>query len=164
MHEPSQADLTDLNLCTSSKRCSRRGYYIYSLRVAERAYTLQQVAIISLSLLGNKAHCRRSSRVQFLKEPIWNWFESNCILELHSTLVPSMILGSPKQELSPFLALFFGLNQLIFPPKQVPCRFSLNLPLFGFRPSFKGLGINLKLLTNKIAWTHWSLDPRLKSP
>jgi hypothetical protein len=38
------------------------------------------------------------------------------------------------------------------------------LPLFGFRPSFKGLGINLKLLTNEIAWTHRSLDPRLKSP
>ncbi len=53
---------------------------------------------------------------------------------------------------------FFGPNQLIFPPKQVPCRFSLNLPLFGLGPSFKGLGTNLKLSTNKIAWIHWSLD------
>jgi len=46
---------------------------------------------------------------------------------------------------------FFGPNQLLFPPKQVPCRFSLNLPLFGLGPLSKGLGTNLKLLTNKIA-------------
>jgi hypothetical protein len=65
-------------------------------------------------------------------------------------VVPSLILGSPSQELS-FLALFFGLNQLIFPPKQVPCRFSLKLPLFGLGRLLKGLGTNLKLLTNKIA-------------
>jgi len=62
-----------------------------------------------------------------------------------------MSLGSPKQELSAFLALFFGLNQLIFFPKQVSFRFSLNLPLFCFGPWFKGLVMNLKLLTNKIA-------------
>jgi hypothetical protein len=65
-------------------------------------------------------------------------------------LVPSLILGSPNEELS-FLALFFGLNQLIFPLKQVPCRFNLNLPLFGLGPLFKGLGTDLKLSTNKIA-------------
>ncbi len=47
-----------------------------------------------------------------------------------------LILGSPNKELS---------------PKQVTCRFSLNLPLFGLGPSSKGLGTNLKLLTNKIA-------------
>jgi hypothetical protein len=39
----------------------------------------------------------------------------------------------------------------VSPPKQVPCGFSLNLPLFGLGPSFKGLGTNLKLSTNKIA-------------
>jgi hypothetical protein len=49
------------------------------------------------------------------------------------------------------LALFFGPNQLILPPKQVPWRSSLNLPLFGLGPSSKGLGTNLKLSTNKIA-------------
>jgi hypothetical protein len=57
------------------------------------------------------------------------------------------------------LTLFLGANQLIFPPKHVPCRFSLKFPLFGCGPlSSKGLEINLKLLTNKIAWIHWSLD------
>jgi hypothetical protein len=58
--------------------------------------------------------------------------------------------------------LFFGLNQLIFPPNQVPCSLSLNLPHFGlrllFRPLSKGLGTNSKLLTSKIAWIHWFLD------
>jgi hypothetical protein len=33
----------------------------------------------------------------------------------------------------------------------VPCRFSLNLPLFGLGPLFKGLGTDLQLLTNKVA-------------
>ncbi len=47
---------------------------------------------------------------------------------------------------------------MIFPPQQVPCRFSLDLPLFGLGPSFKGLATNLKLSTNKIPWIHWSLD------
>jgi hypothetical protein len=46
---------------------------------------------------------------------------------------------------------------LIFPPEQVPCRFSLNLPLFGLGALSTGLGTNLKLLTDKIAWIHWSL-------
>ncbi len=55
------------------------------------------------------------------------------------------------------LALFFGLNQLIFAPKQVPCRFSLNLPLFGLGPSSTGLGTHSKLSTNNIAWIHWCL-------
>jgi hypothetical protein len=87
-----------------------------------------------------------------------DWFEANWILESDYTLVPSLILGSPNQELS-----FLGPNQLIFPPKQVPCRFSLNLPLMGLWPLSEGLGTNLKLSTNKIAWIHWSLDPCLKS-
>ncbi len=54
---------------------------------------------------------------------------------------------------SPFSSFF-----KIFRPKQVPCRFSLGLPLVGLGPSSKGLGTNLKLSTNKIAWIHWSLD------
>jgi len=49
------------------------------------------------------------------------------------------------------LAVFFGRNQLIFPPKQVACRFSLSSPLCGLGQSSKGLGSNLKLLTNRIA-------------
>jgi hypothetical protein len=51
-------------------------------------------------------------------------------------------IGSSYYSL--LLALFFGLNQLILALKQVPCRFSLNLPFFGvfnfhvkpFRPSY----------------------------
>jgi len=63
-----------------------------------------------------------------------DWFEANWILELDCTLVPSLILGSPKSGVL-HLGLFFGLNQLIFHPKKVPCRFSLNLPLFDFGSS-----------------------------
>jgi hypothetical protein len=65
-----------------------------------------------------------------------NWFEANWILELDCTLVPSLILGSSKSG-ALRLGMFFGLNQLNFRPKQVPCRFSLNLPLFGFGSSLK---------------------------
>jgi hypothetical protein len=36
--------------------------------------------------------------------------------------------------------------------------FCLDLPLFGLGSSSKDLRTNLKLLTNKIAWIHWSLD------
>jgi len=81
-------------------------------------------------------------------------FEANWILEFESTLVVAWFSKSGALV----LALFFGPNQLIFPPKQVSCRFSLNLPLFDLGSSSKGLGTNLKLLTNKIAWIHWSLD------
>jgi hypothetical protein len=51
---------------------------------------------------------------------------------------------------SPFGTVFWS-KPMDFPSKQVPCSFSLNLPLFGLGPLFKGLGTNLKLLTNKIA-------------
>jgi hypothetical protein len=68
-------------------------------------------------------------------------------------VVHSLILGSPNQVLS-FLALVFWSEPIDFPSKTgVPCRFSLNLPLFGLGPSSKGLvgWTNLKLSTNKIA-------------
>ncbi len=92
----------------------------------------------------------------------FDWFEAYWILKLDCTLVLSLILGSPNQELS-FL-IFFGLNQLIFPPKQVPCRFSLNLPLFGLGPFSKDLGTNLKLRPIRLLEFigPWTLDPRLK--
>ncbi len=93
----------------------------------------------------------------FLVGTNYDWFEANWIFELDSTLVPSLILGSPNQELS-FQHYFLVPTNWFSPPKQVPCKFSLNLPLFGLGPSSKGLGTNLKLLTNKIAWINWSLD------
>jgi hypothetical protein len=58
---------------------------------------------------------------------------------------------------SPF-GIVFGLNHLIFPRKQVPCKFSLNLPLLGLGPSTGGVGTNLKLSNDKIAWIHSCLD------
>jgi hypothetical protein len=59
----------------------------------------------------------------------------------------TLILDSPNQELSKIVFWF----KPIFPPKQVSCKFSLNLPLFGLELSSKDLGIDIMLLTNKIA-------------
>jgi hypothetical protein len=104
----------------------------------------------------------RGSMVQFPRNPIWDWFEANWILELYSTLVPKPDSWFSKSE-ALLLALFFGLNQLIFPPQQVPFRFSINLPLFALGPLSKGIGTNFKLSANKIAWIHWSVDLRPSS-
>ncbi len=46
---------------------------------------------------------------------------------------------------------------------MMPCRFSLNLPLFGLGPSSKGLGSNLWLSSNRIAscllnWQVWDYE------
>ncbi len=41
---------------------------------------------------------------------------------------------------------------------MVPCKFSLNLPLFGLGPSSKGHVFNLQLVSNRIALYHWTLD------
>ncbi len=41
---------------------------------------------------------------------------------------------------------------------MVPCRFSLDLPLFGLGPSSKGHGFNLWLSSNRIALFHGTLD------
>jgi len=59
--------------------------------------------------------------------------------------------------------VFVGLNQLIFPPKKVPCSFCLDLPLFGLGPSSKGRGSNLGFLASRIALFHWTLDLGLSS-
>jgi hypothetical protein len=53
----------------------------------------------------------------------------------------------------------FGVsNQLIFLPKLVSCRFSLDFPLFGLGPSSKGHGSNLWLSPNTIALFHGTRD------
>jgi hypothetical protein len=41
---------------------------------------------------------------------------------------------------------------------MVPCKFSLNLPLFGLKPTSKARGSNLWLSTNRIALFQWTLD------
>jgi len=56
------------------------------------------------------------------------------------------------------LFYFLGSKPIDFPTKIVPCRFSLNLSLFGLGPSSKGHGSNLWLLFNRIALFYRTLD------
>jgi hypothetical protein len=46
-----------------------------------------------------------------------------------------------------------------FPSKMMPRKLNHNLIFFGSRPLPKGLGINLKFLTNRNAQFHWTLLP-----
>jgi hypothetical protein len=46
---------------------------------------------------------------------------------------------------------------------MVPCRFSLDLQLFGLGPLSKGHGFNLSLSANRVALFHWTLDIRPSS-
>jgi hypothetical protein len=58
---------------------------------------------------------------------------------------------------SHFIFIFFGGSKPInFPPIMVPCKFNLDLPLFGLGLSSKGHGPNLWLSTNRIALFHWT--------
>ncbi len=103
-----------------------------------------------------KAHFRRGSRVQFPRNQFGLiWSKLNPWVGVSLGPQPDSWFSKSGALL---LALLFGPNQLIFPPKQVPCRFSLNLSLFGLGPSSKGLCTNLKLSTNNFVWIHWSLD------
>ncbi len=43
---------------------------------------------------------------------------------------------------------------------MVPCKFSLDLPLFGLGPSSKGNALNFWLSANRTALFHWTLDLR----
>jgi hypothetical protein len=43
---------------------------------------------------------------------------------------------------------------------MMPCRFSLDLPLFGLGSSSKGHGSNFWLSANRTALFHWTLDLR----
>jgi hypothetical protein len=45
-----------------------------------------------------------------------------------------------------------------FPSQMVPCRFSLNSPLFGLGLSSKGRGSDIRLSSIGIALFHWTLD------
>jgi len=58
---------------------------------------------------------------------------------------------------SHFIFIFFGGSKPInFPPIMVPCKFNLDLPLFGLGLSSKGHGSNLWFSTNRIALFHWT--------
>jgi len=68
---------------------------------------------------------------------------------MSNTLDPSLHFGSPNHELSLKLFFFFwGPDQLGFPSKMMPCRLNHNLTCLGPGPLAKGLGTNVKLLTN----------------
>ncbi len=58
----------------------------------------------------------------------------------------------------PFGTVFLVQTNWFSVQKRCHVGFRFNLSLFGLGPSSKGLRTNLKLLTNKIAWIHWSLD------
>jgi len=79
---------------------------------------------------------------------IWFLKFQTCLI-LYGTK-PFIFKMHGKSYTDDYGSMFFGPNQLIFPPKHVPCRFSLNLLLFGLGPSSKDLGTNLKLSTNNI--------------
>jgi hypothetical protein len=63
------------------------------------------------------------------------------------------------QIMSPPLRSFFVFEEIDFPSKMVPCRFSVNLPSFGLGTSSKGQGFILWLPTNRIVlFQYWTLD------
>ncbi len=81
--------------------------------------------------------------------------EANQILELDLALDASLHLGFSNHELFFFFFLFEPID---FPSKMVPCKFSLDLSLFGLQPSSKVHGSILWRSTNKIVLFHWTLD------
>jgi hypothetical protein len=53
------------------------------------------------------------------------------------------------------LMSFFLFGPIGFPSKMMPCKSQFDY--FGLGPSSKGLGTNLKFLTNRNAQFHWTL-------
>jgi hypothetical protein len=58
------------------------------------------------------------------------------------------------QTMSSPLSSFFGSRPISFPSKLMSCRLNHDLICLGPRPLSKGLGTNLKLLTNSNARFH----------
>jgi hypothetical protein len=69
---------------------------------------------------------------------------------------PSLHFVSPNHELSPLSSLFRS-RPIGFPSKMMPCKLNHNLICFDLEPLSKGLGTNLKLLTNRKNQFHWTL-------
>ncbi len=83
-------------------------------------------------------------------------FEANSILELdHPACI--LVLQIMSFSFEVFYRLFWS-EPIDFPSKMVPCKFGLDLPLFGLQPLSKVHGSNLWLLTNRIALFHWTLN------
>ncbi len=118
-------------------------------------------SLIVISYMSSLAiSTRLGSKVQIYGNQL-DSFEANWILELDLVLDYSFCLGSSNHELS-LLALpfssFFGCKLIYFSFKIVPCKFILNLPLFGLGISSKGRGSNLWLSYDRIALFHWTLN------
>jgi hypothetical protein len=58
------------------------------------------------------------------------------------------------QTISSPLSFFFWYGSIGFPSKMMPCKLNHNLICLGLGPSSEGLGINLKLLTNRNVQFH----------
>jgi hypothetical protein len=67
----------------------------------------------------------------------------------------SLHFGSPNNVLS--FKLFFLVQTNWFPSKMMPCKLNQNLICLDPEPLCKGVETNLKLLTNRNAWFHWTL-------
>jgi hypothetical protein len=111
-------------------------------------------SLIVVSYMSSLAILTRlGSKVQIYGNQL-DSFETNWILELDLVLEDSLCLGSSNHELS-LLVFFFWCKLIYFPFEMVPCKFSLDLPLFGLGISSKGRGSNLWLSPDRI-----TLDPR----
>jgi hypothetical protein len=80
--------------------------------------------------------------------------EKRATLDLGYILV-LQTMSSPSTFL--FFVFFFGFGPLSFPSKMMPCRLQHNLIFLGPGSLFIGLGINLKLLTNRNVRFDWTL-------
>ncbi len=85
------------------------------------------------------------------KKKKWNFF----FKKKWTTLDPSLHFGFPNREF--FLKFSFWSEPIGFPSKMMPCKLNHNLIYVGLGPLSKGLGTNLKLLTNKNVQFHWTL-------
>jgi hypothetical protein len=83
-----------------------------------------------------------------LHHPVETYY--NLVVRWTTTELPKFQLGKLSATLDEGLVSNFLRTNLD--------SFEANCILFGLGPSFKGLGTNLKLSTNKIAWIHWFLD------
>jgi len=61
------------------------------------------------------------------------------------------------QTMSFPLNIFYLFKPIGFPSKMVPCKLNHHLICLDPRPLFKGLGTNLKFLTNRNVRFHWTL-------
>jgi hypothetical protein len=74
-----------------------------------------------------------------------------------TTLDPSLAYNLVFQIVRSRLNSFILSTPIGFPSKIMLCKLNHNLNCLRPRPSSKDLGINLKFLTNKNVWFHWTL-------